>query len=89
MGLLGSKPATSPLEARPKFWDTNSPMMVDANRYRRLLGKLIYLTVTHLDITYHVSVLSQFIHEPLMVHWEGALRVLAYIKRAPGIGLIY
>ena len=57
-GLLGCKPATSPLEAQPKFWDTNSPMMADANRYRHLLGKLIYLTVTCPDITYFVSVLS-------------------------------
>ena len=88
-GLLGCKPATSPLEARPKFWDTDSPMMADANRYRRLLGKLIYLTVTRPDITYAVSVLSQFMHEPRMVHWEGALRVLAYIKRSPSKGLIY
>ena len=28
-------------------------------------------------------------HEPHMVHWEGALRVLAYIKRVLGKGLIY
>ena len=70
-------------------WDTDSPMMADANRYRRLLGKLIYLIVTHPNITYVVSVLSQIMHEPRMVHWEGALRVLAYIKRAPGKGLIY
>ena len=87
--LLGCKPATSPLEARPKFWDTDSPMMAYANYYRHLLGKLIYLKVTHPNITYIVSVLSQFMHEPRMVHWEGALRVLAYIKRAPGKGLIY
>ena len=40
-GLVGCKLATSPLEARPKFWDTESPMMANANRYRRLLGKLI------------------------------------------------
>ena len=58
MGLLGCKPATSLLEARPKFWDTDSPMMADANRYRRLFGKLIFLTVTRPDITYAVSVLS-------------------------------
>ena len=64
-------------------------MMADANRYRRLLGKLIYLTLTRPDITYAVSVLSHFMHEPRMVHWEGALRVLAYIKRAPSKGLIY
>ena len=64
-------------------------MMADANRYRRLLGKLIYLTVTRPDITYDVSVLSHFMHEPCVVHWEGPLRVLVYIKRAPGKGLIY
>ena len=71
-------------------------MMTKANRYRRLLGKLIYLTVTHPNITYVVSLLSQFMHEPHMVYWEGALRVLAYIKRdiltlyiSPGKGLIY
>ena len=89
MGLLGCKLATSPLEARPKFWDIDSPIMVDANPYWRLLGKLIYLTVTRLDITYAVSVLSQFTHEPRMVHWEDALRVLAYIKRVLGKRLIF
>ena len=62
-------------------------MMADAYRYRRLLGKLIYLTITCPDISYVVSVLSQFMHEPRMVHWEGALRVLAYIKRALAKGL--
>ena len=64
-------------------------MMADANRYWHLLGKLINLTVTRPNITYVVSVLSQFMHEPRMVHWEGALGVLAYINRAPGKGLIY
>ena len=63
--------------------------MANANCYRRLLGKLIYLTVTRPDITYVFSVLSQFMHEPRMVHWEGALRVLSYIKRAPRKWLIY
>ena len=48
------------MEACPQFWDSLSPLLEDANRYRRLLAKLIYLTVTHLDIVYTVSVLSQF-----------------------------
>ena len=56
--LLGCKLATSPLEARPKFWDTDSPMMVNVNCYWRPLGKLICLTITRPDITYVVSVLS-------------------------------
>ena len=68
------------MEARPHLWDTSSPLFEDVKRYRRLLGKLIYLTVTRRDIVYAVSALSQFMQEPRQVHWEGALRVLAYIK---------
>ena len=48
--LLGCKPKTSPMKARPQFWDTSSPLFEDSKRYRRLLGKLIYLTVTRPDI---------------------------------------
>ena len=32
-GLLGCKPAISSLEARPKFWDTDSSIMTDVNHY--------------------------------------------------------
>ena len=70
--------STSLMEARPQFWHTLYPLFVDANNYQRLLGKLIYIT----DIVYMVSVLSHFVQEPRRVHWEGALRVLTYIKRA-------
>ena len=63
--------------------------MAYANRNQRLLGKPIYLIVTHLGITYAFSEISQFMQEPCMVHWEGALRVLAYIKHAPHEGLKY
>ena len=57
-GLLACKPSTSPLEARPKFWDTKSPMMTNIKHYQHLLRNLIYLTITHPDITYPASVLS-------------------------------
>ena len=28
-------------------------------------------------------------HEPRNVHWTGVLRVLSYVKGAPGKGLVY
>ena len=89
IGLLGCKPESTPIDQTPSFWDTTSELLQDPGQYRRLIGKFIYLTVTQPDISYAVSLLSQFMHEPRKVHWNGALRVLAYVKGAPGKGLIY
>ena len=55
----------------------------------RLVGKLIYLTVTRPDISYAVSILSQFMQAPRTIHLEGVYQLLAYLKRAPGKGLLY
>ena len=57
-------------------------------RYMRLIRKLIYLTVTRLDITFTVSILNRFIHESGEAHWSVALRILAYIKNCLGKGLL-
>ena len=66
-----------------------SELLKDPARYRRLIGRLIYLTVSRLDITYSVHVLSRFMHQPRKIHMEAALRVVRYIKNAPGQGLFF
>jgi len=45
-----------------------------------LNGKLVCLTVTRLDITFVVGVLSRLVHQPRETHWLAAMRVLTYIK---------
>ena len=81
--------ATGSIDPTPTFWDDSKGIYEDAGRYRRLIGKLIYLTVTRPNISYAIGLLSQFIHKPREVHWQCALHVLAYIKNTPGRGLIY
>ena len=88
-GLLGCKPESTLFDQSLDFWDSSLPLLEDAGRYRRLVGKLIYLTVIRPDIAYIVGVLSQFMQEPRIVHWLGVIRVLAYVKKAPGKGLMY
>ena len=47
-------------------------------------GKLIYLCIylshTRLDITYAVTVVSQFMHDPRKLHMDDVKRILRYLK---------
>ncbi|XP_071688174.1 secreted RxLR effector protein 161-like [Rutidosis leptorrhynchoides] len=62
---------------------------VDAGQYRRLIGRLLYLTVTRPDITYSVNQLSQFLSNPQRSHMDATFRVLRYLKTTPGRGLFF
>jgi hypothetical protein len=86
--LLGATPIDTPMEKTLKLSDS-SDLLKDPGKYRRLIGRLIYLTVSRPDITYAVHVLSRFMNQPRKMHWEAALRVVRYLKGAPGQGLFF
>ena len=58
-------------------------------RHQRLVGKLIYLTHTRPDISYAVSVVSQFMHNPSNQHMSIVNSILAYLKSSPGKGILF
>ena len=57
--------------------------------YRRLIGRLMYLTNTRPDITFFVHQLSQFLDKPTIAHHNAAIRILKYIKGALSPGLFF
>ena len=61
----------------------------DPGRYRRLVGKLNYLTITRPDISFPVSVVSRFPQSPCDNHWDAVIRIFLYIKGTPGQGRLY
>nr|AGN12769.1 putative retroelement polyprotein [Leavenworthia alabamica] len=57
-------------------------------KYRRLVGCLIYLGNTCPNLAYLVHILTQFMQAPRAEHWDIALRVVRYIKHNPGQSIL-
>jgi hypothetical protein len=88
-GLLGARPIDIPMDPNQKLLKDEGELFEDPGRYRRLVGKLNYLTITRPNISYAVSVVSQFLEAPRVSHWEVVTRIIRYLKRAPGLGILY
>jgi hypothetical protein len=69
---LGSKPASTPLDPAVKLHNDDSKPYADISQYRRLVGKLLYLTNTRPDICFATQQLSQFLSKPT-TDWAGCL----------------
>ncbi|WRX18121.1 Reverse transcriptase [Theobroma cacao] len=87
-GLMGNKPSSFPIDQQHKLASDTRPLCSNPELYRRLVGRLLYLTITRPDISYVVHLLSQFMHNPRQPHLNAVFRVLRYLKNASGQGLL-
>ena len=83
------KPAPSPFQFGVKPSVTCTTPEVDATLYRQLVGKLLYLTHTHPDLSFVVSLVARFMHQPHESHWKAAKRILRYIRGTVQFGIHY
>ena len=87
--FLRCKPASILMEANVDLWFDDSHPLDDPERYMRLIGKLIYLTVTRPYITFVVGVLSRFMHEHKDAHWLAALKFFSLYQELSRERLVY
>lgn len=98
MRLSGSKPTSTSLEFNDKLTSADYDRCINVNKddkllfedsgkYQRLVGRLLYLTMSRQDIAFVVQVLSQFMHSPKQSHMDATLGVVRYIKGTTGLGL--
>ncbi|XP_075636923.1 secreted RxLR effector protein 161-like [Castanea sativa] len=79
-GITDNKTVSTPLEYNAKLAPLDGEPISDATRYHQLVGSLIYLTVTRLDISHAVGMVSKFMDAPHFVHYVAVLWILRYIK---------
>lgn len=73
MGLLGSRPDSHPIEQNHTLAAVDEPLLPNPTQYRRVVGRLIYLRVTHPELSYAIHMLAQFMHSPQQAHWDAAI----------------
>ncbi|WVZ21045.1 hypothetical protein V8G54_008367 [Vigna mungo] len=88
-GMEECHPATTPIEEGLKFCLELNQIPVDKGRYQRLVGRLMYLAHTRPDLTYALSVVSQYMHNPGEKHMNVVMHILRYLKFTPGRGILF
>ena len=88
-GLTAAKPARFFVVKGLQLSTETGELLSSPKTYRRIVGRLLYLTLTRPDISYAVQHLSQFLQAPRQPHYEAAIHVLRYLKGTIHKGLFY
>ena len=88
-GMLDCKPIDTPTDPNVKLVPGQGEPLRNPGGYRRLVGRLNYLTISRPDISFPMSVVSQFLQSPCDRHWDAVIHILHYIKGTPGQGVLY
>ena len=86
---LGRKLAKTPMEQNIKLSKYKGEELKDPSLYRRMIERLLYLTITRPDITYAIHRLSQYMAKPRKPHLDVVYRILQYLKNEPGKGILF
>ena len=88
-GFIDSKTIDTSVELNAHLTPSGGKPLSNPSLYRRLVGSLVYLTVTCLDISYAVHQVSQYLSAPRSTHYAAVLRILRYLKGTLFHGLFY
>ena len=78
-GMADCKPISMPLDVNAKLSAQVGDVVEDVTMYRKIVGSLIYLTITRPDLSYTVGLESQFMQLPRKPHLDAVQRTLHYV----------
>jgi len=88
---FGDPEATSvvcPLDSTHKLAADQGDFFENPSLYRKIVGKLNFLTNTRPDLAFAFQHLSQFMQHPRVPHFQAVQHVLRYLKGQPDLGIL-
>lgn len=79
----------TPIDLSVKLHQDSSMPFEDILSYIRLVGKLLYLTITRPVIIFVTQHMIQFLSSPTTIHYDTTSKVLKYLKGLHGIYLLF
>lgn len=86
---IGSKPTLTLSDPSIKRLHDPRKTYNDIAAYRRLVGRLLFLSTTRPNITFITQQLSQYLSDPTITYHNVDLRILRYLKGCPRKGLFF
>jgi len=77
------------MDPNVKLLPSHGEPLSDPAKYKILVEKLNHFIVTRPDISFGVSVMSQFFNSPCVDHWNAVIYILKYIKDSSRKCLLY
>nr|GEW47461.1 putative ribonuclease H-like domain-containing protein [Tanacetum cinerariifolium] len=87
--LTKGKSASTPIDADKHLLKDPDGEDVDVHAYRSMIGSLMYLTSSRLDIMFVVCACAFFQVTPKASHLHAVKRIFRYLKGKPHLGLWY
>ena len=88
-GLTNATTADTPMEVNVKYKRDEGELLQDPTSYRKLVGSLIYLTITRPDVSFAVHTVSKFMHTPRHFHLAAVHRIIRYLIGTSTRGLFF
>ncbi|KAL7593273.1 hypothetical protein Lser_V15G33153 [Lactuca serriola] len=87
--VTGGKVSTTPMNINEKLQHEDGSNKTNSSVFRSLVGGLNYLTHSRPDISFPVSVVSRFLHNPTKLHLGAAKRILHYVAGTKNYSIWY
>lgn len=87
--MTACSPVSTSMEENLKLGIYPNQVPTNKERYLRLVGRLMYLAHTQLDLAYALSAVSQFMHSPSEEHMNVVTCILRYLKSSPGKEIMF